>query len=45
VDGIAQRWMAIGRLGLEQAVMAIIVSVFKPERVSCLSRLPQAFRC
>ena len=31
--GIDQRWLAIGRTGIEQAFMAINRSIFQPSRV------------
>lgn len=32
--GIDQRWLAIGRTGIEQAFMAINRSIFKPTRIT-----------
>lgn len=37
---IDQRWLSIGRTGIEQAFMAINRSVFKPERIN-LDSLPE----
>lgn len=34
LDGVDQRWLAIGRTNLEQAFMAINRAVFRPGRVS-----------
>lgn len=35
-----QRWLAIGRTGIEQAFMAINRSVFRPERVALAEDQP-----
>lgn len=32
-DGIDQRWLAIGRTGIEKSFMAINRAIFKPQRV------------